>query len=201
MIELLDTILEKLPLLKGNVKTLLFLSLTGLFVGFTGFPLWLVYRNEEEILEFVLNLNGKPISEKFTKAQMVEINSTLKSLVETTNANRAIFGIYQNNNRIILSEFYRPYDAPLPIGFQTVYLATPDYETLLNSIRVNQCFRVDKPETLNYFTVEFILSNSVTYLSCPSGGNWFLALYLTEENTGAQIRLEQETDKLKGILN
>jgi len=193
------SLLDKLPLIKDNLRSLIILSLMGLFVGFTGYPLWVAYRNEEELITFLLNFGNRQVTHSYSREQVEAIRSTLQSLVND-GANRAIFGVYQGNHRVILFEHHRPYDPPLPLGFQTIYLPSTEYKPLYDSLRLDACFALEKTNQANYFDLEKTITGSHFYLSCPSPGNWFLALYVDSQEPALEYQLQEAIDSLSEIL-
>ena len=93
-------------------------------------------------------------------------------------------------------------DQPTPLGFQTIYLPTDSYQAMLDMIRENRCYTLGKPDpnSQNMFGDELELTHANFYVSCPSSGNWFLALYTQEVSDKTLFNLEQAVKDLEEIL-
>lgn len=200
MIEAFSEIIKSLPDVAKNWKALLFLSLTGLIVGFAGFPLWILFRNEDEVIQFLRTFSSKEI-EPYPREQLILVRDKLKDLISDTGANRAIFGIIKDSNRIVLVEAYAPYEEPLPLGFQSVYIDSDDYSVIFNTLRLDSCLYLDKVSQSSYFRKELDLSNANYYLVCPSNSNWFVSLYTEEKKDTDLIYLQNTITELEDLLN
>lgn len=191
------TLIDKLPILRDNIRTVIFMVLSGLFVGFTGFPLWVAYRNDKEVLEFILTLTEYKVTRQFTKSQMIAVTEALRQTLEQTGGQRVIFGVIADNNRIILKEHHRPVEEPLPLGFQTVYLPTNSYGKLKTKIREGGCFKLENPNDGSYFADEMNSTNSQLYVSCPSDSDWFLAVYVNQDDPLIEHALREQVANLE----
>jgi hypothetical protein len=202
MIDQFLKVIDSLPKVAQNWRALFILIGSGLFVGVTGIPLWIIYRNEGEVLQYIFSLNQRKV-EPYPRQELLLIRSDLQDLLKNSDSNRAIFGIIEDGNRLILVEAYRPLEEPLPLGFQTVYLETEDYQAILNTLRLSNCVYLKKENVGSYFQTELEISNAVGYLTCPSESNWFLATYLTSEEDieSNTFYLQETVKKIETILN
>ncbi len=198
-------LIDKLPILKENLRSTLLLMVAGVVTGFVVFPLYAAYRNEQAILEFTLGLMGgdQTLIDRLDKAQVDTLRMTMANLVNSDpNHRRAIFGTFESLNRVILAEYYIPVDQPTPLGFQTIYLPTDSYQAMLDMIRENRCYTLSKPDpnSQSMFMDELELTHANFYVSCPSSGTWFLALYAEEVSDQTLFNLEQAVKDLEEIL-
>lgn len=202
MIDSFLKIIESLPKVAQNWKALIFLIFSGLFAGLTGYPIWLLYRSEADVLQYIFSLNPAKV-EPYPRQELLLIRGILQDLLKRSDANRVIFGIIQDSNRLILVEAYRPLEEPLPLGFQTVYLETEDYEAILNTLRLSSCVYLRRDDLGSYFKTELDISNAVGYLTCPSESNWFLSMYLTSEDdvNSNQFYLEETVKQVQETID
>ena len=205
MLNFIIELLDRLPLLSSNLRALILVSLLSLFLGVTGYPLYLVYNNEDEITAFMLDRLNQGTPYTIKKDHLASIKATLTDLIYATSSDRAIFGIVRNDNRMILLEAIRPFDAPLPEGFQSVYIGAGPYRPLLDILKSGQCgtlqpsIHPDDP-LATYLDVEMAHSSSTSLVVCPSPDSWFIGLYRDDSDTMVIYQLNEAMREILDIL-
>lgn len=178
MVTVFTEIVKNFKVISKNLRALVLISVLGLTVGFAGYPLWLLYRNEQQVLTYFTNRNV--IEEPYSRNQLNNLRNKLNDVYRLPGVNRVIFGTVTQDNRTIHLEVFSPVGNPLPTGYRSVYLKTPHYSEIYESLLNGHCILI-KPNLDSYLGTELTLSNSVSMLSCPSSkSNWFLAAYLSD---------------------
>lgn len=181
MFNFILSLIDKLPTIRANLKTVLYTALLSMAVGFGGYPLYLLYRSDQAVIDYLLRMQSDQVETEYTNAQLQEISTILRRLQEELGAGRVAFGLLRYRNRIYLRDIHNPYIDPLPLGFQTIWMGAPGYEGILGGLKAGVCSTTEKPLDNSYLRPEMELSDASYLVICPSNLNWFIAAYLPSE--------------------
>jgi hypothetical protein len=204
MFDFILGLIDRLPTLKANAKSLLAMAFATMALGFGAYPLWLLYRSDKALVDFLLSFPSTRLEVEYTRDQLAQISTILRALQDDLRATRTVFGIVRFQNRVYLRESYNPYLDPLPLGYQTVWMGAPGYVDLLESLKYGECSTtlIPPPDSESYLGPEMALSNAEALIICPSSSNWFIALYAPKSaNTEAlTIEVQQAIEEIEKVV-